>query len=98
MASGKAEKISLINPVDKKVEGQDIDEIFGKIGQFGKLQKILVFLICMFEFQKANQTLIMNFIGNSPDWKCVSSNTECNMTDVFPSTDKRRCHMDRKSW
>ena len=86
-----------MDPIKKKAEELDIDEIFSKIGEFGKLQKLFVLLICMFEFQKANQTLIMTLIGNSPDWKCVSNNIECNMTGIFPTTDKRRCHMERKS-
>ena len=82
----------------KTMRKMKIDEIFEEIGQFGKLQKLFVMIICLIQVHKAYQTLIMTFVGNSPDWKCVSNNTECNITDVLTSTDKRRCHMDRKSW
>ena len=69
-------------PEEEATKQMDIDNIFEKIGQFGLLQTLYVFLLCLFQVQKSNQTLIMTFVGNSPDWKCVSNNTECNMTKI----------------
>ena len=76
----------------------DIEEILEIIGPYGRMQKIYVFIFCLLTIPSTYQTLAMLFMGNIPDWKCVSNNTGCNMTDILPSTDKRRCHMDRKSW
>ena len=82
----------------KETKELDVDEFLEKIGQYGLMQKLYVFIFCLLIVPSTYQTLIMSFVGNSPDWKCVSNNTECNMTGIFPKTDKRRCHMDRKSW
>ena len=99
MVQGKDVKVMEHSFEEATVKPMDIDNIFEKIGQFGLIQKFFVFLLCLFQVQKSNQTLIMTFIGNSPDWRCVlNNNTECNMSDIFTATDKRRCHMDRKSW
>ena len=91
MVQGKVDKMVEHSFEEATIKPMDIDNIFEKIGQFGLIQKFFVFLLCLFQVQKSNQTLIMTFIGNSPDWRCVlNNNTECNMSDIFTATDKRR--------
>ena len=99
MASTKEESRKHEDAKKSTVEKHlDIEEILKRIGPFGLMQKLYLFIMCLVIVPSGYQVLLMFFIGNSPDWKCVSNNTECNMTDTFPKTDKRRCHMDRKSW
>ena len=83
---------------EEKSNELDVDEILEKIGQYGLMQKFYVFIFCLLVIPGTYQTLIMTFMGNSPDWQCVANSTECNMTGIFTKNDKRRCEMNRNSW
>ena len=76
----------------------DIEEILEQIGPYGFMQKFYVCIFCFLVIPSTYQTLLMYFVGYSPDWECVGNSTECNMTGIFTKTDNRRCQINRNSW
>ncbi|XP_002158070.2 organic cation transporter protein [Hydra vulgaris] len=81
----------------------DVDNFLVLIGEFGRMQKLLVFLFSLMIIPSAYHTLIMSFIGNEPGWRCTSNNSECtfNSTVVFVKGDlnyENNCKMNRTSW
>lgn len=77
-----------------------VDQMFDKIGSFGRYQKLLL-LGCngLVFFWFGFPVLIMTFITPDPGWKCVANSSECtfNETSLLPS-DKRRCDLNRSEW
>ncbi|CAB4036206.1 Hypothetical predicted protein, partial [Paramuricea clavata] len=80
------------------------DEIFEKIGSFGRYQFML---LGMFGYvgiaTLAPQIMIVTFITAEPDWMCVKAynNSICNFTEPIGLTSdnyEARCDMPREAW
>ena len=79
----------------------DVDELLRHIGELGKSQLILLFLLSLLMIPTAYQSLSMTFIAINPSWVCANLSEECNRTEVFSVNDEfydRRCFMKRESW
>ena len=81
-----------------------VDQIFEKIGSFGRYQLILlgimgyvVFIAFMFP------VIIVTFITAEPDWMCVKAynSSICNFTEpigLISDNYEARCDMPREAW
>jgi len=49
----------------------DIDNVLSHIGDFGRAQKKIYFLVSLTHVFLGFHTLILSFIGTDPGWKCV---------------------------
>ena len=76
-----------------------VDQVFEKIGSFGRYQKLLL-LGCngLIFFWMGFAVLIMTFIAADPGWKCVANSTQCRFNGSMAASDKRRCDMNRSEW
>ncbi|XP_027039560.1 solute carrier family 22 member 8-like [Pocillopora damicornis] len=76
-----------------------VDQVFEKIGSFGRYQKLLL-LGCngLVFFWFGFAVLIMTFIAADPGWKCVANSTQCRFNGSMAASDKRRCDMNRSEW
>lgn len=76
-----------------------VDQVFDKIGSFGRYQKLLL-LGCngLVFFWMGFPVLIMTFITADPGWKCVENSTHCRFNESMPASDKRRCDIPRSEW
>ena len=76
-----------------------VDQVFDKIGSFGRYQRLLllgcnglIFLWLGFPM------LIMTFLTADPGWKCVANSSECLFKGSLPASDKSRCNISRSEW
>ena len=83
----------------------EVDEFFFAIGQFGRGQKLLCFLLYLLEIPHSYATMYWFFTGHSPPWKCSFKSNEtvlqCNRTGTFDVGHpyyNSRCSMNRESW
>lgn len=79
----------------------NLDDILPFIGELGKYQIGLVFLMALMILVAGFPVLIMFFAGQNPPWKCVSNSTVCSLNGTFKSGDrdyKARCKMPRSEW
>ena len=83
----------------------DVDEFLQRAGGYGRFQVIMQIFAIYFVISYAYQALIMYFIANNPDWKCVTSNSSkfCKENygkkiDISDSNFKYRCQMKRSEW
>ena len=85
-------------------EEVDVDEYLLDVGEFGRMQILLVGMFCLLIMPPTYQTLIMAFVGSNPPWQCVQpiTNKECPFKNSFDIKDedhyKKRCSMKRSSW
>ena len=79
----------------------DVDELLHHIGEFGRSQFFLLFMLSLLMIPTAYQSLSITFIGMNPSWSCTNKSEECNKIGVFSVNDefyKQRCSMKRESW
>ena len=96
-----ADENSMLTNGNEPPKVLDVDEFLVYIGEFGRVQILLVCLFCLMIIPSAYHTLIMSFIGNDPGWRCALNNSECNRTGVFLRGDllyEDNCKMNRTSW
>jgi hypothetical protein len=80
------------------------DEIFEKIGSFGRYQCILLGIFGYVALASlALQIMIVTFITAEPDWMCVKAynNSICNFTEpigLISDNYEARCDMPREAW
>lgn len=88
-------------PVAPANESVDVDEYLLKIGEFGKVQKIILLVILVMCIPQSYHSISMYFTGHGPAWRCTGKTSECNMTGTFDVGDafyEKRCSMNRSSW
>lgn len=89
------------NPKPRDV---DVDEFLEMIGQFGRMQIVQVAIFCLLIIPSTYQTLIMSFVGKSPDWECshpIANNSKCDKQGAIDSSNpfyEERCNMSRDQW
>ena len=72
--------LSSAHGVPKKM---DFDTALQHVGEFGRHQKRIYFLVSLISLPLAAQMLIVVFVGAIPEWKCPSPNGDilhCNST------------------
>ena len=79
--------------------GLTVDQVFDKIGSFGKYQKLLL-LGCngLVFFWFGFPVLIMTFLTADPGWKCVHNSSVCRLNKTMAASNKDRCKMPRSEW
>ena len=79
--------------------GLTVDQVFNKIGSFGKYQKLLL-LGCngLVFFWFGFPVLIMTFLTADPGWKCVHNSSFCHFNKTMAASNKDRCKMPRSEW
>eukprot|EP00795_Rhopilema_esculentum_P001447 gene1447-15872_t len=78
-----------------------IDEVLPYVGEFGKYQITLIFMLALMILTAGFPVLIMYFAGQNPPWQCVYNSTVCNLNGTFKSGDKNynhRCSIPRAEW
>lgn len=78
------------------------DQVFEKIGSFGRYQIILnIFFNLCFGLWWAVPIMVMVFIASEPSWKCKNNST-CHFTKSISIRDgndyKFRCNISREDW
>lgn len=80
---------------------ENLDEILPYIGELGRYQMGLIFIMSLTILIAGFPVLIMFFAGQNPSWQCVTNSTTCTLNGTFKSGDKHyedRCSMPRSSW
>lgn len=67
-------KSYLQNENDASAFDMHFDELLKIVGEFGRFQKIRLFLICLFGAVCAFHAMNMVFVGAKPEYKCSVSN------------------------
>ena len=80
-----------------------VDEILLQIGEFGRYQIYLTFLVCIFMLITPCQNLSVIFTGLNPTWRCTAHgnlSSECNGTAEVSMGDyyDDNCKMSKDSW
>ena len=65
----------------------DMDEVFDKIGQFGRYQKRVFVWYAVYQMAASYFMMVVTFAGRIPQWDCARDNT------VGPTTDDTRCRL-----
>ena len=76
-----------------------VDQVFDKIGSFGKYQKLLLLggnILVFFWF--GFPVLIMTFLTADPGWKCVHNSSVCRFNKSMSASSSERCKMSRSEW
>ena len=78
------------------------DEVFEKIGSFGRYQLYILILFNIIEwFWFGWPVLLMTFIAAEPPWRCVANVTRCPLNGTMePGHDNYtfRCNIPRNDW
>ena len=80
---------------------KNLDDILPYVGEIGRYQIILIFLMSLMILVAGFPVLIMFFAGQNPPWQCVTNSTVCTLNGTFKSGDKNykaRCSMPRDDW
>ena len=101
-ASVKENAIEMTSAAEEEIiKINAIDEVLPYVGEFGKYQIILVFMLALMVLTAGFPVLIMYFAGQNPPWQCVYNSTVCNLNGTFKSGDKNynhRCSIPRAEW
>ena len=82
----------------------DVDDFIKTIGEFGKAQKLITFILWLMTVPCVFQVSIIIFIGDEPPWTCASDNSStllCDKNGTFSESHsfyQKRCSMSRLSW
>ena len=82
----------------------NVDDFIKTVGEFGKAQKVIILLLSLMSIPNAYQRTIVVFIGDEPQWTCVSDNKTnlfCNKNATFSESHslyQKRCSMSHLSW
>ena len=76
----------------------NVKDILPYIGDFGRYQKLLCFVLSVTVFPIAMQPTFAYFATLTPSWRCLEKNSECPYNGTFPDTDERRCKISSNSW
>ena len=81
------------------------DQVFEKIGSFGRYQLLILILANVNEwFWFGWPVLLMTFIAAEPAWRCIGNSgnvTECPLEETMKPEHKNyafRCNISRSSW
>lgn len=78
------------------------DQVFEKIGSFGRYQLFILVLFNIIEWLWFGwPMLLMTFIAPEPAWRCNSNSTECPLIGTVRPGHKNytfRCDLPRNSW
>ena len=92
------------NDGEVEIEYVDMDEYIKHVGEFGRYQLLILFLIIIGTFPLVFPVLIFYYIGHGPKWKCNPNTIEdftslcTSNTSVYESTNATRCDMNRTHW
>ena len=82
----------------------NVDDFIKTIGEFGKAQKLITFILWLMTVPCVFQVSIIIFIGDEPPWTCASDNSSnllCDKNGTFSESHsfyQKRCSMSRLSW
>ena len=81
----------------------NVDQYLEHIGEFGKMQKLLLVMFSLIIMPSTCQISLLTFTGYNPSWRCTGLHQECNQTgivfDISHQFYKERCEMEnRTSW
>ena len=87
-------------------EELDIEEIFQRIGGFGRFQKIMIAMGMFIAMSTCYHSTNLYFVAYDPPWKCKSDNITLfcseHVGQEFNSDNedcfKQRCKMNRTDW
>ncbi len=63
------------------MSGSDLDEVFERIGGFGRAQKKIIYLMSLTHIAAGFHTMILTFIGIKPSWVCENEQENCLLFD-----------------
>ena len=75
-----------------------VDEILHHVGDFGRFQKLMLFLVSFLYIPIAFHPFLMYFATLVPSWRCRPNSTLCSFNGTFTGEDTRRCDMPRDEW
>ena len=79
-----------------------VDQVFDKIGSFGRYQLLLVIGLNLLVFLWSSwPVMIMTFLTADPGWKCVANSSVCPFNGTITSLSKNfehRCDIPRSEW
>ena len=64
----------------------DMDEVFDKIGQFGRYQKRVFVWYAVYQLVASYFMMVITFAGRTPQWDCVRD-------DTVPTSDETSCRL-----
>jgi len=76
----------------------DTCDMLSMVGGYGCFQRILNIMLMLLAVPASMQIVIMCFVGDKSDWRCVEGSDVCRYNGTFTSTDARRCSMPRDAW
>ena len=76
-------------------EQYDTCDMLSMVGGYGCFQRILNIMLMLLAVPASMQIVIMCFVGDKSDWRCVEGSDVCRYNGTFTSTDARRCSMPR---
>ena len=81
----------------------NVDQYLEHIGEFGKMQKLLLVMFSLIIMPSTYQISLLTFTGYNPSWRCTGLHQECNQTgivfDISHQFYKERCEMENQtSW
>jgi len=75
-----------------------VDEMLPYVGDFGRYQKLMIFLVSLLYTPIAFHPFLMYFATLVPSWECVANSTICSFNGSFTGEDTRRCDIPRSEW
>ena len=83
-----------------KVKMVNIDEMLEIVGEYGRFQKMINVILCVFTLPSFYHVMLAFFAAHDPEWKC-KANTSCEAqygNGTFESAKNFRCSFDRTEW
>lgn len=71
----------------------DVDEYLEHVGEFGKFQMLITLIFCFILTPLAYQVLIMNFVADSPTWRCVDRPLNVSTSNRYQNMTQQECKL-----